>query len=105
MKMLRTGRFSAASVRERGGPPQTMMGYPLAGSCGSEASFGTTDIKGLSMNNIYTLLPARRPAAAGGHLLQCRFSTIYTDIACVAAPRIRPPGARAKVQTLFIDRL
>ena len=25
-------------------------------------------------------------------------------IACVAAPRICPPGARAKMQTLFIDR-
>jgi hypothetical protein len=25
-------------------------------------------------------------------------------IACVAAPRIFPPGARAKMQTLFIDR-
>jgi hypothetical protein len=29
---------------------------------------------------------------------------MHTDIACVAAPRICPPGARAKVQTLFIDR-
>ena len=47
---------------------------------------------------------ARRGAAAGGHLLRCRSSTMYTDIACVAAPRICPPGARAKVQTLFIDR-
>jgi len=47
---------------------------------------------------------ARRGAAAGGHLLRCRSSTMHTDIACVAAPRICPPGARAKVQTLFIDR-
>ena len=54
---------------------------------------------------------ARRGAAAGGHLLRCRSSTMYTDIACVAAPCICPPqerrrrdGARAKVQTLFIDR-
>jgi len=58
------------------------------------------------MNNVYTLLQAPRPAgeAAGGHLLRCRSSTMHTDIACVAAPRICPPGARAKVQTLFIDR-
>jgi hypothetical protein len=56
------------------------------------------------MNNVYTLLQARRGAAAGGHLLRCRSSTMHTDIACVAAPRICPPGARAKVQTLFIDR-
>ena len=90
--------------------------------------------KGLSMNNVYTLLQAPRPAgearatsirwvceeratkpaglgaaarrgaAAGGHLLRCRSSTMHTGIACVAAPRICPPGARAKVQTLFIDR-
>ena len=47
---------------------------------------------------------ARRGAAAGGHLLRCRSSAMRTGIACVAAPRICPPGARAKVQTLFIDR-
>jgi hypothetical protein len=28
----------------------------------------------------------------------------WNHIACVAAPRICPPGARAKMQTLFIDR-
>src|SRR5437773_12459534 len=39
---------------------------------------------------------ARRGAAAGGHLLCCRSSTM-SDIACVAAPRICPPGARAKM--------
>jgi len=38
------------------------------------------------------------------HLLRCRSSTMYTDIACVAAPRICPPGARAKVDLLFCDR-
>jgi len=87
------------------------------------------------MNNVYTLLPAPRPAgearvasipevvckeratkpeglwaaarkgaAAGGHLLRCRSSTMRAGIACDAPPRICPPGARAKVQTLFIDR-
>src|SRR5437870_5761706 len=39
---------------------------------------------------------ARRGAAAGGHLLCCRSSTM-SDIAFVAAPRICPPGARAKM--------
>jgi hypothetical protein len=47
---------------------------------------------------------ARRGAAAGEHLLRCRSSTMHSGIACVATPRIYPPGARAKVQTLFIDR-
>ena len=87
------------------------------------------------MNNVYTLLPAPRPAgearvasipevvckeratepaglratarrgaAAGGHLLRCRSPAMRTGIACVAALRICPPGARAKVQTLFMDR-
>ena len=61
------------------------------------------------MNNVYTLpqaprAAARSGAAAGGHLLRCRSSTMHTDIACVASPGICPPGARAKVQTLFIDR-
>ena len=91
--------------------------------------------KGLSMNNVYTLLLAPRPAgearaasipevvykeratkpaglraaarrgaAAGEHLLRCRSMAMHTGIACVAAPRICPPGARAKVQKLFIDR-
>ena len=46
---------------------------------------------------------ARRGAAAGGHLLCCRSSTMHTGIACVAAPRICPPGARAKMHTLFPD--
>ena len=86
------------------------------------------DTKGLSKNNVCTLLLAPRPAgearatsipdavckerattpaglraaarrgaAAGGHLLRCRSSTMHTGIACVASPRICPPGARAKV--------
>src|SRR5207247_9871075 len=46
---------------------------------------------------------AQRGAAAGGHLLCCRSSTM-SDIACVAAPRICPPGARAKVLILFLHR-
>src|SRR5213075_1301066 len=46
---------------------------------------------------------ARRGAAAGGHLLCCRSSTMHTGIACVAAPCICPPGARAKMHTLFPD--
>src|SRR5437667_5074276 len=46
---------------------------------------------------------ARRGAAAGGHLLCCRSSTMHTGIASVAAPRICPPGARAKMHTLFPD--
>ena len=32
---------------------------------------------------------AQRGAAAGGHLLRCRSSTICTDISCVAALRRR----------------
>src|SRR5205823_4677353 len=47
---------------------------------------------------------ARRGAAAGGHLLCWRSSTMRSGIACVAAPRICPPGARAKVFILFLDR-
>src|SRR5919109_5185192 len=46
---------------------------------------------------------ARRGAAAGGHMLCCRSSTM-SDIDFVAAPRICPPGARAKVFILFLDR-
>src|SRR5438034_8547065 len=45
---------------------------------------------------------ARRGAAAGGHLLRCRSSTM-SDIAFLAAPRICPPGARAQMHTLFPD--
>src|SRR5437870_4346968 len=37
---------------------------------------------------------ALRVAAAGGRLLRCGGSTMCTDIACAAAPGIRPPGAR-----------
>ena len=47
---------------------------------------------------------ARRGAAAGGHLLRCRSSTMHSGIACVAAPRICPPGARAKMHMLFLRR-
>ena len=47
---------------------------------------------------------ARMGATAGGHLLRCRSSTMHTGIACVAAPRICPPGARAKVHRLLHDR-
>src|SRR5438876_9344470 len=46
---------------------------------------------------------ARRGAAAGGHLLCCRPSTMHTGIACVAAPLICPPRPRAKMHTLFPD--
>src|SRR5206468_4939868 len=46
---------------------------------------------------------ARRGAAAGGHLLCCR-SSAMSDIAFVAAPRICPPGARAKVSILLLHR-
>src|SRR5881296_1030390 len=37
---------------------------------------------------------ALRVAAAGGRLLRCGGSTMSTNIACAAAPCIRPPGAR-----------
>ena len=47
---------------------------------------------------------AWRGAAADGHLLRCRSSTMLMGIACVAAPCICPPGARTKVQTLIIDK-
>ena len=48
---------------------------------------------------------ARRGAAAGGHLLRCRSSTMFfSGIACVAAPRICPPGVRAKMYMLFLRR-
>jgi len=47
---------------------------------------------------------ARRGAAAGGHLRRCRSSTMLSGIACVAAPCICPPGARAEVHHLFPDR-
>ena len=43
---------------------------------------------------------ARRGAAAGGHLPCCR-SSAMSDIAFVAAPRICPPGARAKMGIHF----
>src|SRR5437867_5372740 len=47
---------------------------------------------------------ARRGAAPkGAYRLYCRSSTMHTGIACVAAPRICPPGARAKMHTLFPD--
>src|ERR671930_1010071 len=39
---------------------------------------------------------ALRGAAAGGHLLCCRSSTM-SDIDFVAAPRICPPGLRAQM--------
>ncbi len=35
--------------------------------------------------------------AKGAYRLCCRSSTMRPGIACVAAPRICPPGARAKV--------
>jgi hypothetical protein len=121
-------------LAEEGAPPLVRLITTIA----SRFSIVVTEevaAKSLSMNNVYTLLLAPRPAgearatsipgvvckeratkpagqraaarkgaAAGGHLLRCRSSTIHTDITCVAAPRICPPGARAKVQTLFIDR-
>jgi len=40
-----------------------------------------------------------RGAAAGGHLRRCRCSTMHSGIACVAAPCIWPPGARAEMST------
>jgi len=46
---------------------------------------------------------ARRGAAAGGHLLRCRSSTMKKHRLRRGAAHL-PPGARAKVQTLFIDR-
>src|SRR6266516_1887907 len=47
---------------------------------------------------------ARRGAAPkGAYRRCCRSSTMHTGIACVAAPRICPPGARAKMHTLFPD--
>src|SRR5438034_7625332 len=42
-------------------------------------------------------------AAKGAYRLCCRSSTM-SDIAFVAAPRICPPGARAKVSILFRHR-
>src|SRR6059036_1268929 len=45
-----------------------------------------------------------RVAAAGGRLLRCGGSTMCTDIACAAAPCIRPPGARnAAICTFTTD--
>ena len=57
------------------------------------------------MSTVYTLphAPSADGAAAGGHLLRCRSSTMHPYIACVALPRMCPRGARAKVQTLLID--
>src|SRR5207244_6583096 len=47
---------------------------------------------------------ALRVAAAGGRLLRCGGSTMCTDIACAAAPCIRPPGARnAAICTFTTD--
>ena len=40
---------------------------------------------------------ALRGAAAGGHLRRCRSSEMNHHIACVAAPGICPPGARARM--------
>src|SRR5438876_156058 len=45
----------------------------------------------------------RGAAAKGAYRLCCRSSTM-SDIAFVAAPRICPPGARAKVFILFLHR-
>src|SRR5881296_857807 len=43
-------------------------------------------------------------AAAGGRLLRCGGSTMCTDVACAAAPSIRPPGARnAAICTFTTD--
>ena len=60
------------------------------------------------MNNVYTLLLAPRPQPEGA---QRRAGICFVAaprrcprIACVAALRNCPPGARAKMQTLFIDR-
>src|SRR5207247_8283996 len=44
---------------------------------------------------------ALRVAAAGGRLLRCGGSTMCTDIACAAAPCIRPPGARNAAPCTF----
>src|SRR5438876_12094136 len=45
-----------------------------------------------------------RVAAAGGRLLRCGGSTMCTDVACAAAPSIRPPGARnAAICTFTTD--
>ena len=59
------------------------------------------------MNNVYTLLLAGRPdgeARATSILLVCKERATKPAGLPAAAPRICPPGARAKVQTLFIDR-
>ncbi len=45
-------------------------------------------------------VPLRVPAARG-HLLRYRSSTMCTDIACVAAPRIYPRGARNATYCTF----
>jgi len=47
---------------------------------------------------------ASRLTPADGHLRRCRSSTMHSGIACVAAPCICPPGARAEVHHLFPDR-
>src|SRR5439155_9178170 len=47
---------------------------------------------------------ARRGAAAKGAYRRCCRSSAMSDIAFVAAPRICPPGARAKVSLLFLYR-
>jgi len=57
------------------------------------------------MNNVYTLLQGRSPKGRGGGRASAALPLLDDEhrIACVAAPCICPPGARAKVQTLFID--
>ena len=45
-------------------------------------------------------VPFRVPAARG-HLLRYRSSTMCTDIACVAVPRIYPRGARNAAHCTF----
>jgi hypothetical protein len=44
---------------------------------------------------------ALRVPGAQGHLLRYRSSTICTDIACVAVPRIFPRGARNATRCTF----
>src|SRR5204863_2233683 len=47
----------------------------------------------------HILLQARRGAAAKGAYRRCCRSSTMSDIDFVAAPRICPPGARAKMQS------
>jgi len=51
----------------------------------------------MQVETVNLLAAARRGAAAKGAYRRCCRSSTMSDIAFVAAPRICPPGARAKM--------